>query len=239
MEFFGAFAEMVLAIWNEYIYPWINRWWIFAPILAEAIKFVVDAFATAFAKISDIVSAVIRILKGLCEFVTGVFTGDWEKAWNGIKDIFGGVWDGIVGVLKGAVNTVIDMINAVLRAVALGVNAIIDKINALSFTVPDWVQGIGGETIGFNLAKFDPPRFQNLLGARFFRPTIRFWLWWVTSGEGNSTWMAPLETITQAVIAALSQLGGAQELTASQPIEVKLDGQVLYRAMAKIEQTGA
>ena len=163
MEFFGAFAEMVLAIWNEYIYPWIQQMVdIFAPILAEAIKFVVDAFATAFAKISDIVSAVIRILKGLCEFVTGVFTGDWEKAWNGIKDIFGGVWDGIVGVLKGAVNTVIDMINAVLRAVALGVNAIIDKINALSFTVPDWVQGIGGETIGFNFAKFDPPQIPKL-----------------------------------------------------------------------------
>ena len=235
MEFFGAFAEMVLAIWNEYIYPWIQQMVdIFAPILAEAIKFVVDAFATAFAKISDIVSAVIRILKGLCEFVTGVFTGDWEKAWNGIKDIFGGVWDGIVGVLKGAVNTVIDMINAVLRAVALGVNAIIDKINALSFTVPDWVQGIGGETIGFNFAKFDPPQIPKLARGAVL-PANNPFLAVVGDQRRGTNVEAPLETITQAVIAALSQLGGAQELTASQPIEVKLDGQVLYRAMAKIE----
>ena len=235
MEFFGAFAEMVLAIWNEYIYPWVQQMVdIFAPILAEAIKFVVDAFATAFAKISDIVSAVIRILKGLCEFVTGVFTGDWEKAWNGIKDIFGGVWDGIVGVLKGAVNTVIDMINAVLRAVALGVNAIIDKINALSFTVPDWVQGIGGETIGFNFAKFDPPQIPKLARGAVL-PANNPFLAVVGDQRRGTNVEAPLETITQAVIAALSQLGGAQELTASQPIEVKLDGQVLYRAMAKIE----
>ena len=235
MEFFGAFAEMVLAIWNEYIYPWVQQMVdIFAPILAEAIKFVVDAFATAFAKISDIVSAVIRILKGLCEFVTGVFTGDWEKAWNGIKDIFGGVWDGIVGVLKGAVNTVIDMINAVLRAVALGVNAIIDKINALSFTVPDWVQGIGGETIGFNFAKFDPPQIPKLAKGAVLPANSPF-LAVVGDQRRGTNVEAPLETITQAVIAALSQLGGAQELTASQPIEIKLDGQVLYRAMAKIE----
>ena len=235
MEFFGAFAEMVLAIWNEYIYPWVQQMVdIFAPILAEAIKFVVDAFATAFAKISDIVSAVVRILKGLCEFVTGVFTGDWEKAWNGIKDIFGGVWDGIVGVLKGAVNTVIDMINAVLRAVALGVNAIIDKINALSFTVPDWVQGIGGETIGFNFAKFDPPQIPKLAKGAVL-PANNPFLAVVGDQRRGTNVEAPLETITQAVIAALSQLGGAQELTASQPIEVKLDGQVLYRAMAKIE----
>lgn len=235
MEFFGAFAEMVLAIWNEYIYPWVQQMVdIFAPILAEAIKFVVDAFATAFAKISDIVSAVIRILKGLCEFVTGVFTGDWEKAWNGIKDIFGGVWDGIVGVLKGAVNTVIDMINAVLRAVALGVNAIIDKINALSFTVPDWVQGIGGETIGFNFAKFDPPQIPKLARGAVL-PANNPFLAVVGDQRRGTNVEAPLETITQAVIAALSQLGGTQEFTANQPIEVKLDGQVLYRAMAKIE----
>ena len=235
MEFFGAFAEMVLAIWNEYIYPWVQQMVdIFAPILAEAIKFVVDAFATAFAKISDIVSAVIRILKGLCEFVTGVFTGDWEKVWNGIKDIFGGVWDGIVGVLKGAVNTVIDMINAVLRAVALGVNAIIDKINALSFTVPDWVQGIGGETIGFNFAKFDPPQIPKLARGAVL-PANNPFLAVVGDQRRGTNVEAPLETITQAVIAALSQLGGTQEFTASQPIEVKLDGQVLYRAMAKIE----
>ena len=235
MEFFGAFAEMVLAIWNEYIFPWVQQMVdIFAPILSEAIKFVVDAFATAFARISDIVSAVIRILKGLCEFVTGVFTGNWEKAWNGIKDIFGGVWDGIVGVLKGAVNTVIDMINAVLRAVALGVNAIIDKINALSFTVPDWVQGIGGETIGFNFPKFDPPQIPKLARGAVL-PANNPFLAVVGDQRRGTNVEAPLETITQAVIAALSQLGGAQELTASQPIEVKLDGQVLYRAMAKIE----
>ena len=235
MEFFGAFAEMVLAIWNEYIYPWVQQMVdIFAPILAEAIKFVVDSFATAYARISDIVSAVIRILKGLCEFVTGVFTGDWEKAWNGIKDIFGGVWDSIVGAQKGAMNTIIDMINAVLRAVALGVNAIIDKINALSFTVPDWVQEIGGETIGFNFAKFDPPQIPKLARGAVL-PANNPFLAVVGDQRRGTNVEAPLETIIQAVIAALSQLGGTQEFTASQPIEVKLDGQVLYRAMAKIE----
>ena len=110
-----------------------------------------------------------------------------------------------------------------LRAVALGVNAIIDKINALSFTVPDWVQGIGGETIGFNFAKFDPPQIPKLARGAVL-PANNPFLAVVGDQRRGTNVEAPLETITQAVIAALSQLGGAQELTASQPIEVKLDG---------------
>lgn len=50
--------------------------------------------------IIDIITAVIDILRGLIEFVVGVFTGDWSLAWKGIKDIFGGIWDAIWSLIK-------------------------------------------------------------------------------------------------------------------------------------------
>lgn len=67
--------------------------------------------------------------------------------WSGIQTLgsnigsfFSGVWDGIVSGFKGFINIFIN-----------GINTIIGGFNKLSFTAPDWVPGIGGKTIGFNL----------------------------------------------------------------------------------------
>lgn len=38
----------------------------------------------------NIVGGVLQALKGLMQFITGVFTGNWNKAWQGIKNIFSG-----------------------------------------------------------------------------------------------------------------------------------------------------
>lgn len=70
-----------------------------------------------------------------------------SSIWSGIQTLggnigsfFSGVWDGIVSGFKGFVNIFIN-----------GINTIIGGFNKLSFTAPDWVPGIGGKTIGFNL----------------------------------------------------------------------------------------
>lgn len=202
---FGAFAEMVLAIWNEYLYPWIqNMVSIFAPIIADKIKFIVDSFSAAFGTISDIVSAVIRILTGLCEFVTGVFTGSWQKAWDGIKNIFGGVWDGIVSLLKGAVNMVIDVINGMISAVAGGINGVIGSINAhVHFDVPSWVPGLGGKTFGISIPTISAPHIPYLAQGAVIPPNREF-LAVLGDQRSGTNIEAPLSTIQQAVAAELA-----------------------------------
>lgn len=49
-------------------------------------------------------------LGGLMDFIKGVFTGDWETAWNGIKDFFSGIWDGIKGIFVGMWETFDNML---------------------------------------------------------------------------------------------------------------------------------
>lgn len=56
-----------------------------------------------------------KIFAGIIQFITGVFSGDWEKAWNGIKTIFSGVWDSIKSTGKLALNGIIDSINGVIN----------------------------------------------------------------------------------------------------------------------------
>ena len=77
-----------------------------------------------------------------------MFSGDWEKAWNGIKDIFEGVFEGLVDIAKTPINAIIGGFNSVLGLV----NGLINKVNNIRFkiTVPDWIPGIGGSWWGFN-----------------------------------------------------------------------------------------
>lgn len=71
------------------------------------------------------------IFQGILDFITGVFTGNWSKAWDSVVSVFKGIWEGIKTVAKAPINAVINMINGLIS----GINNI---------KVPDWVPGIGG-----------------------------------------------------------------------------------------------
>ncbi|NSQ62571.1 phage tail tape measure protein [Enterococcus faecalis] len=88
--------------------------------------------------ISDYVNAITRIFGGIIDFVTGVFTGDWSRAWQGVVDIFGGIFEGIAAVAKAPINAMITLINGFLG----GLNNI---------KIPKWVPGVGGK--GFSIGK--------------------------------------------------------------------------------------
>lgn len=62
-----------------------------------------------------------------------------EKAWQGVKKIFKGVWDALVDIAKTPINLIIGLINGLTGAVEDALNWIIDGINELSFTTPDWL----------------------------------------------------------------------------------------------------
>ena len=96
-------GECLLQLYNEFIAPIID--WIVAnivPIIKNYLNRLIEHFGRVAGFIADAVGGVIDVFKGLIQFITGVFTGDWKKAWEGIKNIFGGVWDAIVGIAKAA-----------------------------------------------------------------------------------------------------------------------------------------
>lgn len=79
--------------------------------------------------------------KGLLTFVTGAFSGDWSKAWDGAKMAFAGCFQALPDFAKGPLNLVISLAN---KAIA--------GLNSLgSFKIPDMVPGIGGQSVGINI----------------------------------------------------------------------------------------
>ncbi len=113
---------------------------IFGPVLGA----VLNSF---FATVQNIWNAVLQILNGVIDFVQGVFTGNWEQAWNGVVQIFGGIFNGIVALAKAPINAVIGLINGAINAI----NGMINGINSIQFDIPDWVPGLGGKIFKVNI----------------------------------------------------------------------------------------
>lgn len=89
---------------------------------------------------APIIENIIGIFTGLLNFITGVFTGNWELAWQGVCDIFGNLFGGLANIAKVPINAVIGAINSVVGA-----------INSCGFTIPDWVPVVGGKSFSINL----------------------------------------------------------------------------------------
>lgn len=138
--------------------------------LLNAVKGIGKWFKKTF---SDAFGGVKTILNGIIMFVKGIFTGSWKKAWQGVKKIFKGVWDTLYSVVKAPINLIIGAVNKMTSAIESAVNWIIDGINSLSFDVPDWVPGIGGETFGFDLDTISIPEIPKLAtGGLATAPTL-------------------------------------------------------------------
>jgi len=96
--------------------------------VTDAIKWLVSIIVWLGENFTGVFEGAKRTLFGILDFITGVFTGDWDKAWNGIKDIFGGIFDQISGMAKGVINTIVDSINTVTG----GINSLGNSIEGVT-----------------------------------------------------------------------------------------------------------
>ena len=85
-------------------------------------------------------NALKRTFSGIIDFIAGVFTGNWSRAWQGIINIFGGIWDGLEAVAKAPLNGLISLVNAAIGG-----------LNSISVTIPNWVPKYGGRSFGINI----------------------------------------------------------------------------------------
>jgi len=119
--------------------------------VSEAVANLVSAFQSNFPLLSAYLSGwwksvsaarenVKAIFANIIDFVQNVFAGNWSAAWDNIVAISGNAFGMIVNLAKAPINGVISAINWVL-----------EKINSISVTIPDWVPGVGGKTLGFNI----------------------------------------------------------------------------------------
>lgn len=135
----GSVINGALEIYNKFIHPIIT--WLLDK-LSPVVSYFADKFmghlGSIVAGVSDTIRNVAGILRGIIDFVVGVFTGNWSKAWQGVKTVFKNIVDSLAGMFRQPINLIID-----------GMNAFIGGLNKIK--IPDWVPAVGGK--GINIPK--------------------------------------------------------------------------------------
>lgn len=208
VQFFFKLGEAIMTVWNNFLAPFVN--WIvdmFGPLIVGIFGTVWDTIKAVIGNIIDAVKNLLKGLGGLLDFVTGVFSGNWKKAWEGIKTFFKGIWDAMVNILKAPINLIIGLINALISAVEGAINFVIKGLNKLSWEVPDWVPLIGGSTFGFNIKTVNLGKIPYLAqGGIIDQPTLAM------VGERGKEAVVPLEntafadSIANAILRVLTPL---------------------------------
>lgn len=186
-------GNCLLDLYNEFIKPIVD--WLQAkiyPIIVKVVNAIIDRAGDILTKISLAIKGVITTIKGIVQFITGVFTGDWKKAWEGVKNIFKGIWDALVNIVKIPINGIIGGLNGLLRGIATAINTVVKAVNKLSFTVPDWVPGIGGKKFGFNLGTVSAPQIPKLAKGGIVTSATQ-----LIAGERGREAILPLENNTE------------------------------------------
>ena len=158
-----------------------------------------------------------NILGGLIDFITGVFTGDWTKAWEGIKKVFKGIWNGIVMILESAVNLIIK-----------GVNWLIGKLNSL---LENSLLAKGLDLIGIEfrgIPQIPEVHFPRLAQGAVIPPNREFMA--VLGDQKSGTNIeTPLATMVQAFKQALTESGYGGSNEAVLVLDKEVLGKVVYR----------
>ena len=219
-QLFGAVTEMALSWWNNVLTPFLD-WLVstFGPLFAAVFAGAGDAVTGAAGVMADAVTTALRLFQGLAEFLSNVFAGDWAAAWASVRNTVTDVWAGIQNTVRGAVNGVIGFVNGMLRGVAAGINAVAAALNSLSFTVPDWVPGIGGSRFGVSIGTVTAPQIPMLASGGVIRqPTLAMMGEYAGAGSDPEI-AAPQSAIAQAVSDANGDVVDAVLTAAQQIIE--------------------
>lgn len=163
VKVFRETMQHILDFWNKYgerfiqacknvfgflwsiIGPWLDSLW---QQIKDTFKMITDTIGVAWDFIKTIFSGAFKAIEGYIKVFTGIFTGDFSLALEGLKDMFSGTWemitggfkafvDGIAIIAKGIGNTLINPIEGAVNGVIGGVNWVLSAVGS-DWEIPRW-----------------------------------------------------------------------------------------------------
>ena len=229
IELIGKIVDVLKLLWESVLVPLVK--FIIgnvAPQIASALSIVGNVFLELFASVAEVVAGILKALGGVIDFIVGVFTGDWKRAWEGIKNIFKGVFEALVGIAKVPINGVIALINGMIRGIISGVNTAIGVLNRIKIKVPDWVPKIGGSTWGFTIPTITAPQIPYLAKGTVVPRNAGEFAAILGDNKRETEVVSPLSTMKQAMIDALRESGNNGG-SSPQYITLNIDGHEFIR----------
>ena len=228
-------SEAFQLLWNNVLDPLFK--WIadnIMPILAPTVDFIGNTVITIIDTVIEVIGGIVDVLSGILDFIIGVFTKDWGRAWEGVKEIFTGIWEAIWGVIKGIVNLIIGLINGMISGVVTGINTMINALNKIKVDVPAIVTKFTGlESFRFNISTISAPQIPYLATGAVIPPNAPFMA--VLGDQKHGTNIeAPLSLIEDSVNRAVrNAMGNQQQRNGTYIFEAQLDRRTIFRQVIK------
>lgn len=136
LELIGKIADAIKDIWEQTLQPFIE-WFIatVAPYIGAALDTVGSVFLTVAGVVADVLGSIFDALGGLIDFIVGVFTGDWQQAWEGIKTFFSGIWEAIKSIVSLVWSAIKTIISTAINVVATVIGAVLNTIKTVFETI--------------------------------------------------------------------------------------------------------
>lgn len=155
----GQIIQLISSLWNDILQPLLN-WLISAlgPSIGNLVATILEVVAWMVNNLGGLISGLLQMIQGIIDFVAGVFTGDWARAWQGIVDVFAGLFNAVGSVVVAVMNAVISIINGAIStiysAVVAVINLVLEAVNAIA--------GVLGFTVELGISAQAPqiPYFQ-------------------------------------------------------------------------------
>jgi phage-related protein len=192
-------------------------------ILASlALDVIIPAMVALFATIDEvwpsiqaIITGAMNVIKGVVNTFLGIITGDWNRAWEGIKQTFGGIWEVLKNIVRLALIGIVDFFIGlpirILNAIAglpdslfgsgrAMIQGFINGIKSQIQSVINTVTGLIGQVRG--LFPFSPAKYGPLSGRGY------------TTYSGRALmedWAKGIEQGTPRAVAAVEQAMNATQ----------------------------
>lgn len=228
LEMLGLITEMWTMTWENTLKPFIS-WLIevLVPTVADCIDTVFNKVSNSIAAIADIINGIIEIVNGVINILLGIAQGDWQRVWDGFAEVI----DGVAGVIKGIINAIIGAVEGMANAVVAAINTMIRAINTINFTVPNWIPGVGGNSVGFNIPEVNKVSIPRLADGAVIRGGDPFMAVLGDQRFGQTNIETPLPTMVKAFKQAMAESGGmgGGEYT----FVAQLDGKTIFEETVK------
>lgn len=136
LELIGKIADAIKDIWEQTLQPFIE-WFIATvdPYIAAALNTVGSIFLKVAGVVADVIGNIFDALGGLIDFIAGVFTGDWQRAWEGIKTFFSAIWDAIKNIVSAVWSAIKAIISTALGVISSVISAVLNTIKTIFQTI--------------------------------------------------------------------------------------------------------
>lgn len=200
---------------NQILQIWTTVW--------NAVKALADTIWTG---IKDFIGQKVEEVKTAISTALDNIKTTWDTIWNGVKTSTENIFSGIWNFIRNTINNILSGVESMANGVVDGINKMINALNNLSFDIPDWVPGIGGNSFGLNIPTIGHVSLPRLASGTVVPPQAGEFAAILGDNNREAEVVSPLSTMRQALTEALAEAG----ITGTQNIVLRFEGNLAQLA---------